>query len=154
MDFFILTGNDFDGSVSTVNGQVFVNWSTVGPWNSSEDVNFTVYFSTDYSNNDTSPNINISTCFATKVKNGSWQIVPLRGNLLNFCNESQLCRKFDDNVFLLNSYWMPLSKELSCHLFTTCSNFNSTYGIQIRAVTGQGQYSYYIGNLSIYSQSK
>lgn len=150
---FDIKRNDFDGSVSTVNGQVFVNWSTVGPWNSSEDVNFTVYFLTDYSNNGTSPNINISTCFATKVKNGSWQIVPLRGNLLNFCNESQLCRKFDDNVFLLNSYWMPLSKELSCHLFTTCSNFNSTYGIQIRAVTGQGQYSYYIGNLSIYSQN-
>ena len=76
-------------------------------------------------------------------------------NLLEFCNKSGLCGPFDDDVVvLIDSDWMPKYKNLSCQLFTTCSNFISTFGIQIIVDANNRQYSYHSGDLSIPSQSK
>lgn len=151
--------NDFNGSVSAVNGRVFVNYSTsLGAWNSTEHVNVTVYFLYNYTGNgNLSSKVNISVCSASLMKHSKrelWRTESLNGHLLNFCKESQLCGPLNENLTeLVKTNWMAESKQFSCELFTACSSFDGTFGIQIVAVTDNRQYIYHIENLSVPSQN-
>ena len=153
---FAVTNKDLNGRISTINGQVFVNWSTDGPWSSSNDVNATVNFLSNHTDkNNMSHYYNISLCYAKKQLNNLWSIQAVKGDLLRFCNESGLCGPFDNSVNVLtNSFWLSKKKLLSCQLFTTCSNFNSSYAIEILITTDKRKYRRYFGELTIYNQSK
>ena len=135
-------------SIRTINGKVYVNWNTSSLWQST-----TVYFISSLINNvtNTSYPVNISVCRAFTHDKNSWEIEPVKGNLLEFCNKSRKCWPVKDADSLVGVSGNP---ELSCQLFTTCTNFKDVFRIQVISIGERKEYSFQSEDMTILSQSK
>ena len=143
-----LLGNDFHVSIMVINGKIHVNWNTSSLWQ-----NTTVYFLSSLSDNITNTfhAVNISVCHAFTLDKVSWNIEANQDNLLKFCNRSRRCRPMKDNDLLVSAEG---SKELSCQLFTACSNFEDVFRIHVVSKAEGKEYSFESGNMTILSESK
>lgn len=115
--------------------------------------NTTVYFLT-YLHDDVSnvtDLVNVSVCQAFLQKENMWTIKPIEKNLYDFCNRSKKCSLGKAGNSLVRA---TVDEELSCQIFTTCSNFEDVFRIQVLSSGGGKEYQFQSGNMSILSESK
>ncbi|CAB4003806.1 ---NA--- [Paramuricea clavata] len=139
--------NDFDVSIKTINGKIYVNWKTSSLWQ-----NTTVYFLSSLHDDITNAShaVNVTVCHAFKDDKNSWKIEPVQGNLLELCNRSRKCGPVNADDLIVRA---TLTQELSCQLFTTCTNFEDVFRIQVVSIGGGREYSFQSGNMTILSEN-
>ena len=143
-------GNDFDVSIEIINGKINIKWSGQSFWQ-----NTTVYFVSslnDYKTNSLHI-VNVNVCHAFTKDNKSWNIKPIEGNLLQFCNMSKKCGKVNNDNSLVRATTLT-QQELSCELFTTCVNFEDTFLIEVISEGNGTKHSFKSDNMTIPSESK
>lgn len=150
---FRLCPGDFDVSIKTVNGKVYISWNTSSLWQ-----NTTVYFSSNLHDNVTNKSfpVSIGVCNASISSEKSWKIEPIEGNLLQFCNKSRKCGPVNGKTSLVKASGTKATgtQELHCELFTTCANFDDVYSIKVVSIGGGKDYSFQSRNMTILSESK
>ena len=141
-------GNDFDVSIKTINGKIDVNWKTSSLWQ-----NTTVYFLSSLHDDVTNAShaVNVTVCHAFTDDQNAWKIEPVKGNLLEFCNRSRKCGPVNADDMIVQA---TLTQELSCQLFTTCTNFEDVFRIQVVSIGRGREYGFQSGNMTILSESK
>lgn len=139
--------NDFDVSIKTINGKIDVNWKTSSLWQ-----NTTVYFLSSLHDDVTNAShaVNVTVCHAFTDDKNSWKIEPVQGNLLEFCNRSRKCGPVNADDMIVQA---TLTQELSCQLFTTCTNFEDVFRIQVVSIGGGREYGFQSGNMTILSEN-
>ena len=127
-----------------------MTWKVSSQWK-----NTTVYFSSSLDDdiNNSSYAANFSVCHAFKQGNASWKVGPVKGNLLEFCKKSRNCVPVEAQQDLLVKTSGSL-QELSCVLFTSCTNFEDNFRIQVVSTGGGETYNFRSGNMTILSESK
>ena len=140
--------NDFQVSIKIINGKVDIKWNSSSLWQ-----NTTVYFLSSLEDSVTNASriVNFSVCHAFMQDKVSWKIEPIQDKLLEFCNRSRNCGPVEDIDSLVNAYGR---EELSCQLFTTCSNFQDIFRIHVVSKAEGMEYSFESGNMTILSESK